>query len=150
MVRKKRYQPSQTAVEAHLAMMQAVIGRMASNSASCKSWCITLVSALLVVIMEKGRPEFLPIATIPILLFLALDGFYLIQEKLFRNSYDGFIAKLHRQELVSEDLYAIKPRGTWQSELMKALESFSIWPFYLAMLAFVLAAYLLITAPSHR
>lgn len=150
MVRKRKHRPSHAAVEAHLTMMQTVISRMATNSATCKSWCITLVSALLVVIMDKGRPEFLPIAVIPAILFLVLDGFYLIQEKLFRNSYEGFLDKLHLHELEEADLFAIKAKGTWHGELWKAFKSFSIWPFYLAMFLFVGVAYLLINGPPHR
>ncbi len=33
------------AVQSYLGILQGVINRMASNSAGCKTWCITLVSA---------------------------------------------------------------------------------------------------------
>jgi hypothetical protein len=126
-----------TAVEAHLNMMQGVINRMATNSASCKAWCVSLVSALLVVIMDKGKSEFLPIAYIPAVLFLLLDGYYLIQEKRFRNSYNTFIDKLHANCIAANDLYAISASGSWLAALWNAAKSFSIWPFYAAMIFFI-------------
>ena len=44
------------AVRTHLEIMQAVIGRMAENSRSCKVWCVTLVSAVLVLVAEQAAP----------------------------------------------------------------------------------------------
>jgi hypothetical protein len=137
MPKAKKSAVPHTAVEAHLTMMQGVINRMATNSASCKAWCVSLVSALLVVIMDKGKPELLPVAYIPAILFLLLDGYYLVQEKRFRNSYNTFIDKLHGNAIVANDLYAISPSGSWYAELWHAAISFSIWPFYAAMIVFI-------------
>ena len=64
-------------VQAHLGISQSVIQRMASNSASCKAWCITLVSAILVIVADKGNPQYALIAIIPTALFLILDSYYL-------------------------------------------------------------------------
>lgn len=44
------------AIQTHLEITQSVIQRMAVNSASCKTWCITLVSAILVIVADKGKP----------------------------------------------------------------------------------------------
>ena len=54
----------------HLSIMQGVIGRMAGNSASCKTWCITLVAAVLVVVARGGDPDYSLIALVPAILFL--------------------------------------------------------------------------------
>lgn len=137
MPKTKRSAVPHTAVEAHLTMMQGVINRMATNSASCKAWCVSLVSALLVVIMDKGKSELFPVAYIPAILFLLLDGYYLVQEKRFRNSYNAFIDKLHANDIVANDLYAISPSGSWQAALLHSAKSFSIWPFYVAMIIFI-------------
>jgi hypothetical protein len=61
-------------VQAHLQILQSVIQRMASNSTSCKEWCITIVSAILVLIADKGKPELVWLALFPTFLFLALDA----------------------------------------------------------------------------
>jgi hypothetical protein len=42
------------AVHSYLGILQNVIGRMAADSGSCKTWCITLVSAIIVVVTTLG------------------------------------------------------------------------------------------------
>ncbi|WP_414544018.1 hypothetical protein [Nostoc sp. CCY0012] len=42
--------PDSNSVQSYLNILQGVIARMANNSASCKTWCISLVSAILVVL----------------------------------------------------------------------------------------------------
>ncbi|HDZ9313104.1 TPA: hypothetical protein RUZ05_003537, partial [Vibrio cholerae] len=64
-------------VQAHLTMLQNIIQRMASNSSSCKSWCITLVSAVLVIVADKGKPDYAWIALLPTVIFACLDAYYL-------------------------------------------------------------------------
>jgi len=127
------YREESLAVQAHLGIVQAVIQRMASNSASCKAWCITLVAAILVIVADKGRPGYALIAYIPILLFLVLDAYYLALERCFRRAYNEFIDKLHNGQIVAPDLYAVVPRGSVVREVLQALGSFSIWPFYLTL-----------------
>ncbi len=83
------------AVKAHLDIMQGVIQRMAANSASCKTWCISLVSAILVVAADKGKPQLVWLALLPTLMFFLLDTYYLAFEKGFRDSYKDFVLKVH-------------------------------------------------------
>ncbi|MCP4566711.1 MAG: hypothetical protein GY841_03920 [FCB group bacterium] len=135
-----KYGEDSQAVQAHLGIMQTIIQRMASNSASCKAWCITLVSAILVMIADKGKPEFALIAIIPAILFLVLDTYYLALEKMFRASYNSFIDKLHSGKLESSDLYAVIPKGSMFKTFFLSLISFSIWPFYLTLLGMILIA----------
>ena len=72
----------------HLEFIQNVINRMARNSFLIKGWCITLVSALIVLAVKEDNAGFMMIAAIPILLFWILDGFFLYQERLYRALYD--------------------------------------------------------------
>ncbi len=90
-------------IQTHLGIIQNVIQRMATNSSSCKAWCVTLVSAVLVIIADKGKPEYAWIAMLPTIVFAALDAYYLALEKAFRNSYNEFISKLHSQSLTEND-----------------------------------------------
>jgi len=133
MATKNKYKENSQAVQAHLQITQSVIQRMASNSASCKAWCITLVSAILVIVADKGKPHYALISIIPNFLFLTLDSYYLSLEKMFRESYNIFINKLHENKLVATDLYAVSPTGNLWKILPKSLISFSIWPFYLTL-----------------
>ena len=121
------------AVQAHLGITQSVIQRMASNSASCKAWCITLVSAILVIVADKGDPRFAMIAIIPTTLFLMLDAYYLALEKRFRASYNSFIEKLHKESLKASDLYGVSPTGDMTEFFLESLRSLAIWPFYLTL-----------------
>ena len=124
-------------VQAHLGILQSVIQRMASNSTSCKTWCITVVSAILVIVAGKGKPAFAFIALVPTFLFLALDAYYLALEKAFRASYAEFVKKLHAGEAKAEDLYAIAPQGSHSKHQIEALRSFSIWGFYGTLLILI-------------
>lgn len=120
-------------VQSHLGILQSVINRMASNSAGCKTWCITLVSAIIVVVADKTNPRYVWVACVPIYLFLFLDSYYLGMEKRFRDSYNCFIQKLHLGEVEVKDVFMVNPDGAVQSTLLstfKATLSLSIWPFY--------------------
>lgn len=127
-------------VQTHLGIMQGVIVRMSTNSSQCKAWCITIVSAVLVIVADKGKPNFAWIALFPSLLFLTLDAYYLTLEKAFRESYKHFIIKLHNGTLKPEDLYSIAPAGNMHKHRMEALKSFSIWGFYLGLIVLVALA----------
>lgn len=129
----KEYKENSQAVQSHLSILQSVMQRMASNSSSSKAWCITLVSAILVIVADKGNPNYALIAIIPTFLFLVLDAYYLGLEKGFRNSHNEFIAKLHREEINSTDLFAVVPKGSQIKLFFKSLISFSVWPFYLTL-----------------
>lgn len=140
MAENEQFRENSQAVQAHLGITQSVIQRMASNSASCKSWCITLVSAILVIVADKGNPQYSLIAVIPTVLFLILDTYYLALERMFRQSYNAFIEKLHSGKVVAPDLYAVVPSGSIFSTFFASLLSFSIWPFYLTLIGMVLIA----------
>jgi hypothetical protein len=127
---ERTYGEESPAVQAHLGIAQSVIQRMASNSASCKAWCITLVAAILVIVADKGQPNYALIAAVPTLLFLVLDTYYLALERCFRDSYNEFIEKVHGGRVVATDLYAVTPKGSLPKTLAQSLRSFSIWPFY--------------------
>ena len=122
--------PESSAVQKHLEITQGVITRMAENSRSCKLWCVTLVSAVLVLVARTENPEYALIALIPAILFLILDTYYLALERGFRDSYDAFVRKLHQEELTLPDLYPVAPSGSNLGRFTASLVSFSIWPFY--------------------
>lgn len=125
-------------IQSHLGIIQSVIQRMANNSTACKTWCITIVSAILVVTADKGNSNLAWIAVFPTVLFAALDTYYLALEKGFRNSYTSFICKLHNKSLAAEDLYSIFSVGSQSRLQLEALKSFSVWGFYLPLI--ILAA----------
>lgn len=138
------------AVQSYLSILQSVINRMAANSSGCKTWCIALVSAIVVIIADKGKPAYVWVSIVPILLFLFLDSYYLGLEKQFRDRYNEFIKKLHSRSATVEDLFIItsdKDKGiqVFFAATGKALISLSVWPFYglLAGMMFIVRYWLL-------
>jgi hypothetical protein len=74
--------------EKHLEMIQGVINRMASNSFMLKGWSVVLVSALFVLAGKDAKVYFAILAIFPAAMFWILDGYFLRQERLFRELYD--------------------------------------------------------------
>ncbi len=140
-------------VQSYLSILQGVINRMAANSAACKTWCVALVSAIVVIIADKGRPEFIWISILPITLLFFLDSYYLGLERHFRNIYNSFIKKIHTNQATVDDVFIIISPGRGKDKLGKTLcacFSFSIWPFYglLALMLVVVQHWVLLISNS--
>ena len=72
----------------HLEFIQGVINRLATNSFQMKGWSVVLVAAILVLLARENKLHATFIALAPILVFWALDGYFLWQERLYRALYD--------------------------------------------------------------
>lgn len=144
MAAPEEFRENSQAVQSHLTILQSVIQRMATNSTAAKTWCVTLVSAVLVVVADKGKPEFAWLAMIPTILFLMLDAYYLGLERGFRKAYNAFIAKLHSQRLSADDLFVVVPEGGQLGLFAASLLSFSVWPFYATIVGMIVAAKVLV------
>ena len=123
-------------------MVQSVITRMADNSRACKTWAVTLVAAILVVVARFGLTDdesalnanAVWIALVPTILFWLLDSYYLALERAFRGSYNGFVERLHADKLKDGEVFKIVPTGSVPRLIWECQGSFAIWPFYPAML----------------
>ena len=140
MLEKANSAHESAAVQTHLTIMQGVIQRMAENSRSCKVWCVTLVSATLILVAQTGMPQNVLIALVPAVLFLILDTYYLALERGYRDAYTAFVHKLHSSGPCLADLYIVSPNGAIFKLFVQSLTSFSILPFYLMVAAMVLLA----------
>lgn len=128
--------PESSAVQKYLDILQAIIGRMAQNSTGCKTWCITLVSAILVLLIENDGSRYLWIATIPVVFFALLDSYYLSLEREIRDQYNGFVKRLHEEKAVVSELFVITvKKGFWRRIGLTLITSMSpaIIPFYLIL-----------------
>ena len=83
----------------HLEFIQGVINRLSTNSFLLKGWSVVLVSALFALSATDRQPIFALLACIPAFVFWGLDGFFLWQEKLYRNLYD----EVRQQEVSNVD-----------------------------------------------
>ena len=130
-------------VQKYLELLQNVIERMARNSASCKTWCVTIVSAALVFLASSSRPDLLILALVPIFMFGALDAYYLSLEKGFRRKYEAVLKKVHSRSLLESELFELSIEGSPPISLLNAISSFSLIAFYpaLAVLLFFIWAF---------
>jgi hypothetical protein len=77
----------------HLEFIQNVIIRMNSNSFLIKGWTITLVSALFALAAKDANLNYVLISYFVIPVFWLLDGFYISQERQYRDLYNEITAK---------------------------------------------------------
>lgn len=136
------------AVQGHINMMQGMINRMASNSANCKLWCITILAALFGLFYDN-KFSHLEYCYFIVALFYFLDCFYLGIERTFvkeQNAYirsinDNEIAKMAKQTYLPYTIKASDECPFWIVDkvvflakqlwrTVKALFSFSTTPFY--------------------
>ena len=138
------FQPEPSEVDTHLTIMQGVINRMADNSRWCKVWCVTLVSAALVLAARTDNPHHALVALAPAGLFLILDAYYLGLERSYRWSYNKFVRHLHQGALQREQLFRVTKCGSDARHFLIGFGSPSIWLFYFFIVATALTAWLLL------
>ena len=90
MVKEDKSMNGTEKVVKHLEMTQAVINRLGRNSFLLKSWSMTILVAAMVLIAkhEPQDPYFVFLLLIPTVGFWVLDGYFLWQERLFRQIYE--------------------------------------------------------------
>ena len=64
-----------------------MIKRLAGNWFLIKGWSVTLVTALLGLAVDGATPALALLALLPALMLWGLDGYFLAQERLFRQLY---------------------------------------------------------------
>ena len=94
----------------------------------------------MVFVADKTKPSYVWIAVIPVILFFALDSYYLALERLFRDQYNAFIRKLQLNSAAIEDVFIVNPAPEplkFLGNVICAATSVSVYPFYLVLLAMV-------------
>lgn len=140
--RKKLEVLESSAVQSHISMLQSIICRMAANSANCKTWTVTLVAAMLVLLVDKEME--IPnawVCLIPIVLFYFLDCYYLGLERLCIASQNDFLKRIYKDKDYIESLYKVdglKDRCKQFCNVIEAMCSVSTTPFYLVVAIAVL------------
>ena len=72
----------------HLEFIQLVITRMNVNSFLLRGWSVTLVAALFAFAAKDTNIDYVLITYISTPLFWLLDGYYLSQERKYRDLYN--------------------------------------------------------------
>ena len=126
----------------HLEFIQGVINRLATNSFQMKGWSVVLVAAILVLLARESRLEAAFIALAPILIFWALDGYFLWQERLYRALYDH-VRNLGEGQI--DFAMNVAPfRTGYRRSWIGATLSRTILAFYIALIATVSLATVLL------
>ena len=122
----------------HLEMIQGVINRLASNSFRIKGWSVVVATAVLALGTRSESFEMVLVALVPVLVFWWLDGYYLSRENLFCDLYDR--VRTSAETDFSMDVSDLrKPGRFWPRDWFSAVWSTTLSPFYLTLVALVLA-----------
>jgi hypothetical protein len=133
-----------SAIQTHINILQNIINRMASNSANSKTWSITIISAIVILLIDKSKTNIFYIAYIPLLMFFFLDCFYLGLEKYFRKIYTEFINSMETDKFNFKDVYKLQGPDSLTEKIkctFGGIWSFSTLPFYviLGFLIFIIS-----------
>lgn len=98
----------------HLEFIQNVITRMNHCSFLIKGWSITLVSALFAFAAKDVDSRFVLVAYFPAFVFWVLDGFFLDQERRYRELYNLVIQDSPEVDSLEMNTTKIKSiKGSW-------------------------------------
>lgn len=121
----------------HLEFIQAAVNRMAGNLFLLKGWTITLIAALFALSAKDTNKMFIAIAYFPTTVFWILDGYFLAQERRFRDLYD-YVRQLNESQIdfsMDTALFKDKRRNTW----LGAMLSRTLLVYYIALMVIMLA-----------
>jgi len=125
----------------HLEFIQTVINRMAGNCFLLKGWAITLVAALFALSAKDTNYNYFLIAYFPVIIFWILNGYFLSQERLFRDLYD-YVRKLDEAKIdFSMDTNNFK---TYKNGWLFSIFSKTLSIFYLTLVGVMLITIYLI------
>ncbi|MCD9515525.1 hypothetical protein [Photobacterium carnosum] len=110
----------------HLEFIQNVITRMNSNSFLIKGWAITLISALFALAAKDSNIQYVLITYIVIPVFWFMDGFFLSQERQYRDLYNHVRLKDDQDIDFSMNASIFNNKNNWLSGVF----SKTLLPFY--------------------
>ncbi|MCL2593091.1 MAG: hypothetical protein FWD82_06970 [Defluviitaleaceae bacterium] len=130
--------------QTHISTLQNIIARLSNYSMSCKTWAVTIVSALCVVIFDPQKITYFYIIIIPISIFWLFDCYYLGLEKTFREIYIEFLVKIKNNDTNICDDMKIVLKGKRLINFLKALISISTTPLYFALAIIVFLLFIIL------
>ncbi|MFD0991677.1 hypothetical protein [Tenacibaculum geojense] len=105
----------------HLEFIQQVITRMNVNSFLLRGWAVTLVSALFAFATKDTNIQYIIITYISTPLFWILDGYYLSQERKFRDLYE-VVRKKENSEIDFSMKTSSSNKNNWISSILSKTE----------------------------
>ena len=119
----------------HLKMTQAIINRLGNNSFLLKGGSLIILVAAMVLIAKEDlqNPYIVLVFLLPIVGFWILDGYFLWQERLFRQVYEEIRQQADTDFKMDLGKHRNKPKCSWIS----AIFSITLIIFYLIEILFV-------------
>jgi len=96
----------------HLEFIQAIIARLSHHSFFIKGWSLSIIAAVFLLLDGGMKKEHAMVAAIvPVLLFWALDGWYLMRERMYRDLHDD--VRFGRVPATAGRFLLKAAKGTW-------------------------------------
>ncbi len=122
----QHYPADNPAVTAHISLLQGIINRLANNSASCKTWCLTLVGALLSLAGATHVPGIVTFALVAVAIFGLMDTMYLAEEMAYRDLYNSTVQAIRDGKYGRHNFYEARASLSL-SNFISAVVSWSIF-----------------------
>ncbi len=118
----------------HLEMIQGVITRMAGNLFYLRGWSITLAAGLLALLSQKDKPKLFPLVILAAVavIFWIYDGYFLAQERRYRDLYNE-VRKMENKE-IDFSMDASKFAEYKKNTIIYCMCSKTLAPFYILIL----------------
>ena len=125
----------------HLEMTQAVINRLGRNSFLLKSWSMTILVAAMVLIARENLQNqyFVLVLLLPVVGFWILDGYFLWQERLFRQVYEEVRQQSDTDFKMDLGKHRDKPKCSWISAIFSVtlIIFYSIEGLFVCAIAYI-------------
>ena len=129
-----------TAMQPHATALEASVSRHSANAAQCKIWSAAIVGGVLLLMSSgKGPISVLPWMVVLMGLLALVDAGQAAMARVVTEAYNRFMRKLPingGNAIKAEEFVLPVPELGWRDtgKVLAALSSFSVWPFYTALL----------------
>jgi hypothetical protein len=130
--------------QSHLEIIQGVVNRLSHDSFLLKGWSVVLISALFALAASSSKTYFIYLAYFPLFAFWVLDGYFLWQERLFRELYDHVRGKSEEEIDFSMDTTIVKNNVKPWSDVIFSITLLLFHMTVLVSIVVVMFAYLII------
>lgn len=129
--------------EKHLEFIQNTISRMAQNSFQAKTWCITILSAIVAFYVTQTDEKFKTISGVAafavVIIFCVIDTYYLYLERGYRDLYN-IAAKLENISPPLNDYdMKIQKKSRGFKKYIEALFSLTTGLLYITIITLLIA-----------